>query len=336
MHGCVLFFPFFVWLQLIFKNDKIIIRFNKTLTTLRILYKVVMVVLVRSMTGYGRHTQSLDGRLIGVEVKSVNHRYLEYSARLPKGCGFLENRLKAFVQQKITRGKVDVAVTIERIGGAQLTVRVDQALADGYVEALRALAQRYCLKQDIDAAAVAAYPEVLVVEKEQEDEEALWDAVRQTAETAFGRLLEMREQEGANLKRDLLRRAQDIDFMVKEIEVRSPQTVQAYKERLQARMKELFAEPDYQEARLYGELVLFTDKVSVAEETVRLRSHLSQMRAMLESQEAVGRKLDFLAQEMNREANTIGAKAADAQIAYMVVDIKAEVEKIREQIQNIE
>ena len=172
--------------------------------------------------------------------------------------------------------------------------------------------------------------------KEQEDEEVLWNAVQQVAETAFDRMLEMREQEGANLKQDLLKRAENIDCMVKEIEIRSPQTVEEYKERLQARMKELFSDSEYNESRLYTELILFTDKVSVAEETVRMRSHIGQLKTMLESKEAIGRKLDFLAQEMNREANTIGSKAMDAQIAYMVVDIKAEVEKIREQIQNIE
>ena len=288
------------------------------------------------MTGYGRYEQTIDGWLIGVEVKSVNHRYLEYTARFPKGYGFLENKLKSFVQHKIARGKVDVTVTIEHVCDTQLTVQVNESLARGYVQALKTLAQQYHLNQEIDAVSIANYPDVLTVYKEQEDEEVLWNAVQQVSETAFCHMLEMREQEGANLKQDLLRRADDIDRMVKEIEMRSPQTVEEYKQRLQARMKELFADSEYNESRLYTELILFTDKVSVAEETVRLRSHIGQLKTMLESKEAVGRKSDFLAQEMNREANTIGSKAMDAQIAYMVVDIKAEVEKIREQIQNIE
>ncbi len=289
--------------------------------------------MIKSMTGYGRYEQTIDGWLIGIEVKSVNHRYLEYTARFPKGYGFLENKLKSFVQHKIARGKVDVTVTIEHVCDTQLTVQVNESLASGYVQALKTLAQQYHLNQEMDAASIANYPDVLTVHKEQEDEEALWNAVQQVAETAFDRMLEMREQEGANLKQDLLKRAEN---MVKEIEMRSPQTVEEYKERLQARMKELFSDSEYNESRLYTELILFTDKVSVAEETVRLRSHIGQLKTMLESKEAVGRKLDFLAQEMNREANTIGSKAMDAQIAYMVVDIKAEVEKIREQIQNIE
>lgn len=324
-------------MHLIFKNDKIFIQFNdKNLTVFKILRKVGMIVLIKSMTGYGRCEQTIDGRLIGVEVKSVNHRYLEYTARLPKGYGFLENKLKSFVQHKIARGKVDITVTIEHVCDTQLTVQVNKSLASGYVQALKMLAQQYHLKQEIDAVSIANYPDVLTVHKEQEDEEALWNMVQQAAETAFCYMLEMREQEGANLKQDLLRRADDIDCMVKEIEARSPQTVEEYKERLHARMKELFADSEYNDARLYTELVLFTDKVSVAEETVRLHSHICQLKTMLESKEAVGRKLDFLAQEMNREANTIGSKAMDAQIAYMVVDIKTEIEKIREQIQNIE
>ena len=292
--------------------------------------------MIKSMTGYGRYEQTIDGRLIGVEVKSVNHRYLEYTARLPKGYGFLENKLKSFVQHKIARGKVDVTVTIEHICDTQLTVQVNESLASGYVQALKLLAQQYHLNPEINAVSIANYPDVLIVHKEYEDEDALWKEVQPVAKIAFDHMLEMRGQEGANLKQDLLKRAEDIERMVKEIEIRSPQTVAEYKERLQARMKELFADSEYNESRLYTELILFTDKVSVAEETVRLRSHIGQLRTMLESKEAVGRKLDFLAQEMNREANTIGSKAMDAKIAYAVVDIKAEVEKIREQIQNIE
>lgn len=198
-----------------------------------------MIILIKSMTGYGRYEQTIDGWLIGVEVKSVNHRYLEYTARFPKGYGFLENKLKSFVQHKIARGKVDVTVTIEHVCDTQLTVQVNESLARGYVQALKTLAQQYHLNQEIDAVSIANYPDVLTVYKEQEDEEVLWNAVQQVSETAFCHMLEMREQEGANLKQDLLRRADDIDRMVKEIEMRSPQTVEEYKQRLQARMKEL-------------------------------------------------------------------------------------------------
>lgn len=288
------------------------------------------------MTGYGRCEQTIDGRLIGLELKSVNHRYLEYTARLPKGYGFLEGKLKSFIQSKISRGKLDVTVTIENIDDEHVTVQVNESLANGYVQALKKLSQQFGLNDELNAIAISAYPDVLTVQKAQEDEEKLWLCVQQAAEKALDNMLVMRVQEGQNLKQDLLMRANDIEQLVKQIEARSPQTVEEYKERLNARVQELVNDQDYNESRLYMEIALFADKTSVVEETVRLHSHVNQLRNMLESTEAVGRKLDFLAQEMNREANTIGSKAMDAQIAYMVVDVKAEIEKIREQIQNIE
>ena len=197
------------------------------------------------------------------------------------------------MQHKIARGKVDVTVTIEHVCDTQLTVQVNESLARGYVQALKTLAQQYHLNQEIDAVSIANYPDVLTVYKEQEDEEVLWNAVQQVSETAFCHMLEMREQEGANLKQDLLRRADDIDRMVKEIEMRSPQTVEEYKQRLQARMKELFADSEYNESRLYTELILFTDKVSVAEENRPAAQSYWSTETMLESKEAVGRKIRF-------------------------------------------
>lgn len=288
------------------------------------------------MTGYGRQEHLVDGRLVYVEVRTVNHRYLEYNARTPKGFAFLESKLKALVQTYVARGKTDVTITVEHTDREPVRVQVNQALAGGYVRALRELAAEFDLSSEIAAVQVAAYPEVLTVQREELDEAQLWQAVRQTAQAALEQLVLMREQEGADLKRDLLNRAAQVTCMVERVEARSPQTVEEYRRRLQARLEELKSDEAYNEARLYTELTLFADKVAVAEETVRLRSHLHKLEQTLEEPEAVGRKLDFLAQEMHREANTIGAKAVDSEIAHIVVEMKTEIEKIREQIQNIE
>ncbi len=288
------------------------------------------------MTGYGRQEHLVDGRLVCVEVRTVNHRYLEYNARTPKGFAFLESKLKALVQTYVARGKTDVTITVEHTDREPVRVQVNQALAGGYVRALRELAAEFDLSSEIAAVQVAAYPEVLTVQREELDEAQLWQAVRQTAQAALEQLVLMREQEGADLKRDLLNRAAQVTCMVERVEARSPQTVEEYRRRLHARLEELKSDEAYNEARLYTELTLFADKVAVAEETVRLRSHLHKLEQTLEEPEAVGRKLDFLAQEMHREANTIGAKAVDSEIAHIVVEMKTEIEKIREQIQNIE
>ncbi len=292
--------------------------------------------MIKSMTGYGRYEKVINGRLIGAEVRSVNHRYFEYTARLPKGYGFLEGQLKSFVQSKVSRGKLDIIVTIEPTRDAPISIEINESLADSYMQALKRLARQFDLKEEVDVFTIASYSEVLNVQREQENEEQLWLAVSQVVEKALADMLAMREQEGQNLKQDILNHAANIEQLVNEIKVRSPQTVEAYKERLKVRMQELTNDREYNETRLYMEITLFADKISVVEETVRLCSHVDQFRNMLGSAEAVGRKLDFLVQEMNREANTIGSKALDAQIAYMVVDMKAEIEKIREQIQNIE
>lgn len=288
------------------------------------------------MTGYGRQEQLVDGRLICVEVRTVNHRYLEYNARTPRSFAFLEGKLKALVQTYVARGKTDVTITVEHTDREPVRVQVNQTLASGYVCALRELAAAFDLSPEITAVQVAASPEVLTVQREELDEAQLWQAVRQTAQAALEQLVLMREQEGADLKRDLLNRAAQVTCMVERVEARSPQTVEEYRRRLQARLEELKSDEAYNEARLYTELTLFADKVAVAEETVRLRSHLHKLGQTLEEPEAVGRKLDFLAQEMHREANTIGAKAVDSEIAHIVVEMKTEIEKIREQIQNIE
>ena len=292
--------------------------------------------MIKSMTGYGRFEGVIEGRQITVETKSVNHRYFEFSSRITRGYGFLEERLKGYLQERVARGKVDAYVSIETLEDAEAQVQVNHSLAAGYVNALHELAQRYNLRDDLSVSTLSRYSEIFSVHKAPEDEDAIWRIVQQGADFAMESFLAMREREGQRMKEDVSSHAERILQLVDQIEARSPQTVVEYQQKLQARLEEMLADAKIDEQRILTEAAIFADKVAVAEETVRLRSHFDQMHQMLESGEPVGRKLDFLVQEMNREANTIGSKAVDSQIAYLVVDIKAEIEKIREQIQNIE
>ncbi len=292
--------------------------------------------MIRSMTGYGRGQATVDGMDITVEIKSVNHRYYEYTSRLPRTYGFLDDKLKTYLQGSISRGKVDVFVSIDIIDAPGSEVAVNYALAEGYLRGLRALAERYGLRDDVTVANLARYPDILTVRKAAEDEEKIWGAVRQVADMAMERFIQMREREGARMREDVLGRRRTILNAVTLVEERSPQTVKEHMDKVEARMRELLGTATVDEQRLLTEAALFADKIAVAEETVRLRSHLDQLEHMLDSSEPVGRKLDFLVQEINRETNTIGSKSQDVQLARVVVDIKAEIEKIREQIQNIE
>lgn len=292
--------------------------------------------MIRSMTGYGRSEMVVDGRAVTVEIKSVNHRYFEFSCRTSRGYSFLEEKMKSYLQQQIFRGKVDAYISIDALESAQSQVTVNHPLAAGYIYALRELAERYDLSDDISVSTVARYSDIFSVHKAPEDEDAVWASVEKAAAEAVENFIRMRETEGERLKADVLSRADTIMQRVEEIEARSPQTVSEYEERLRQKIQELLGDNTVDEQRLLTETAIFADKVAVAEETVRLRSHFRQMKEMMEAGGPIGRKLDFLVQEMNREANTIGSKAVDSQIAYLVVDIKAEIEKIREQIQNIE
>ena len=292
--------------------------------------------MIKSMTGYGRGQATVEGMDITVEIKSVNHRYYEYTSRLPRTYGFLDDKLKSYLQGSISRGKVDVYVSIDIVDAPGSEVAVNYALAEGYLRGLRALAERYGLRDDITVANLARYPDILTVRKAAEDEEKIWEAVRRVADMALERFLQMREREGARMREDVLNRRRTILEAVAVVEERSPQTVKEHMDKVEARMRELLDTATVDEQRLLTEAALFADKIAVAEETVRLLSHLDQLEHMLDSGEPVGRKLDFLVQEINREANTIGSKSQDVQLARVVVDIKAEIEKIREQIQNIE
>ena len=292
--------------------------------------------MIRSMTGYGRNQDTIDGLSIVVELKSVNHRFYEYSSRLPRGYGFLDDKLKTYLQQRISRGKVDVFVQIHALEAVGSEVVVDHGLAESYLNALRELSGRYELRDDVSASALSRYPDVLTVRQAALDEDAVWSAVSQVADGALDRFIAMREVEGARMREDVLSRADTIRKAVAVVEEKSPETVRAHMEKVENRIRELLDGVPLDEARLLNEAAVFADKVAVAEETVRLNSHLDQLEQLLNCDEAIGRKLDFLVQEINRETNTIGSKCSDLALTRIVVDIKAEIEKIREQIQNIE
>ena len=288
------------------------------------------------MTGYGRAEETFQGCKITVELRSVNNRYLDCSVRIPRLYLFAEDGVKTRVQKTISRGKVDVFVTMDNGGGEQVQVKVNQPVADSYYAALTQLAQRYELAGDISVSLLSRFPEVLLAEQAEEDTEAMAANIYAVLDRALADFDQMRTREGERMKADILSRADTIQEKVALVEERSPQTVADYRAKLEARMNEVLANTQIDPARILTEAAIFADKVAVDEETVRLRSHIAQLRDMLDKGGAVGRKLDFLIQEFNREANTIGSKCSDIDIARQVVDIKAEIEKIREQIQNIE
>ena len=292
--------------------------------------------MAKSMTGYGRAQQMLGGRDITVEIKSVNHRFFEFSARVPRAYGYLEERLKSYVQGQISRGKVEVGVTILTVEGQNAVVEANRELAGAYVDALRKIGEEAGLKDDLTLSTLTRFSDIFTVRREAEDEEEIWAAVRTVADEAVNRFVAMRAAEGERLRADLLGRLESIGRGVALVKEQSPRTVEAYRERLAAKIREVLADRQIDETRIVTEAAIFADRVAVDEETVRLENHLVQFREILGSDYPIGRKLDFLVQEINREANTIGSKAQDVAVAQVVVDIKSDVEKIREQIQNIE
>ena len=292
--------------------------------------------MIKSMTGYGRAQGSFSGGDITVEVKSVNNRYLDCGVKLPRGYAYLEESIKALVQKSISRGKVDVFVTINAAGADNVTVSVNTPVAEGYLAAMRQLVEQYGVADDISASVFSRFSDVFLVEKQEQDENEVKSAIGGVVSEALSAFDTMRTREGQALKADLLQKAGGILTLVSMVEERSPITVKAYRERLTAKMQEVLADRQIDEARIIQEAAIYADKVAVDEETVRLRSHVDQLQTMLREGGVIGRKLDFLMQEMNREANTIGSKANDVSMAQTVVNIKSEIEKIREQIQNIE
>lgn len=292
--------------------------------------------MLKSMTGFGRATEQINGLDVTVEIKSVNHRYFEFSCRVPRVYQFLEEKLKSFCQQKISRGKVEIGVFIEQTDGNSQSVEINHDYAAAYIGALRELSKKYKIKADIKASDFIGNSDMFKIRRNELPDELVGEAVLTVAEKAVESFMEMRTVEGERLKEDICTRADDILSKVALVEEQTPQTVKAYRERLEQRIRDLLADARVDEQRLIAETAIFADKVAVDEETVRLKSHIAQLKALVEQEEPVGKKLDFIVQEMNREANTIGSKAQDIEIAHTVVDIKSEIEKIREQIQNIE
>ena len=292
--------------------------------------------MVSSMTGYGRGETVKENISVVVELRSVNHRYFEFSCRVPRGYVFLEDKLKTFCQQRITRGKVDLFLTLDVTASDNVVVEINHSLASGYVNAIKELSETYEINDGFSAVTLARFPDIFTVKSQALDEDNVWSVVEEAVSLALDGFTAMRAKEGKKLYDDVKSRVETILEKVAFVEERSPETVKAYREKLETRIREMLADATVDEGRLLTETAIFADKVAVAEETVRLRSHIKQLMELLESDIAVGRKLDFIVQEMNREANTIGSKAQDIEIAHTVVDIKAEIEKIREQIQNIE
>lgn len=292
--------------------------------------------MIKSMTGFGRAEEIISGRDIIVEIRSVNHRYFEFSARVPRAYGYLEEKLKSYISGKISRGKVEVSVTVTAVETSDALIEVNKSVAKGYVDALRSANEELGLTDDLTLSKLIRLPDIFSVRKTAEDEEVIWNDVKAVADKASDCFIKMRETEGEKMKEDVLERADAIEEMVFEIERLSPISAESYRNKLYARLCEVLAGKNIDEQRIVTEAAIFADKTAVAEETVRLKSHLKQLNDMLSLSEPVGRKLDFLIQEFNREANTIGSKAQDIAITKLVVDLKSEIEKIREQIQNIE
>ena len=292
--------------------------------------------MIKSMTGYGRAQGSFSGGDILVEIKSVNNRYLDCGVKLPRVYGFAEEAVKARVQQTISRGKVDVYINISSAGAQNVKISLNTPVLEGYLSALRQIAEEYQVRDDISVSSLTRFNDVFLVEKQEEDEQEVQEAILSVVSQALDAFDAMRTAEGQALKQDLLQKSDEILELVSKVEARSPVTVAAYRERLLGKMQEVLENTALDETRIIQEAAIYADKVAVDEETVRLRSHVDQLRTMLQEGGVIGRKLDFLMQEMNREANTIGSKGNDVEQARNVVDIKSQLEKIREQIQNIE
>lgn len=292
--------------------------------------------MTRSMTGFGRAQKIIEGRDILVEIRSVNHRYYEFSSRLPRAYGYLDDKLKTLIQNKISRGKVEVSVVINNVEEKNTIVQLNSSMVKGYINALRQVDPQLGLRDDLTLNSIFRIPDAFNVQKTVEDEDEICNCVCEVANEAAQKFVLMRETEGERLKNDVLSRIKTIYNMVSAVEELSPLTVENYRNKLYQKLTEILESSQIDQQRILTEAAIFADKIAVDEETVRLRSHMSQLQTLLGTDEPIGRKLDFIVQEMNREVNTIGSKAQDIQITKLVVNMKSEIEKIREQIQNIE
>lgn len=292
--------------------------------------------MLKSMTGFGRAEVMDSDKKITVELKSVNHRYLDMNVKMPKKFSFFEAAIRNVLKKYIQRGKVDVFISYEDYTENRVALRYNKELAGEYLRYLNAMAQDFQLSNDVSASVLSHYPEVLVMEEEPVDENEIWSSLEQVLTEAAIQFVASRETEGQNLKTDLFGKLEALDEKVNQIEERGPEILRAYRERLMQKMREFLEDTQIEESRIAAEVVLFADKICTDEETVRLHSHIKNMKDVLESGNGIGRKLDFIAQEMNREANTILSKANDLEVSNIAIDLKTEIEKIREQIQNIE
>lgn len=292
--------------------------------------------MIKSMTGFGRCEIQKYSRKFTVELKSVNHRYLDVNIRMPKKLNFFETAIRSLLKSYAARGKIDIFVTCEDLSQAQMSVKYNSSLAEEYMKYLKQMEKEFGLENDIRVSTLSRYPEVFTMEEQSEDEEELWNGLKEALEGAFKQFVETRKREGENLKKDILSKLDILSEQIEFIEERSPQIIAEYRTKLEDKMKELLADTQIEESRIAAEVILFADKICTDEEVVRLKSHISHMRNTLEEQDEIGRKLDFIAQEMNREANTILSKANDIEVSDRAIGLKTEIEKIREQIQNIE
>ena len=292
--------------------------------------------MIRSMTGYGSAKGTVAGFSFTAELRSVNNRYLDVSIKLPRGFLFAESEIKAYLQRQVSRGKLDFFLTMDAVEGDRTRVRTNTRLAEAYRDAIAELGASLELPVSTTALDIAKFPDVLSLEKEELDQAAFLEQMTPLLEQAVSDFNAMRAREGGKLAEDLLRKADRIEELVGAVEQQAPKTVALYRERLESRLREVLDDSSVPEERIVAEAAIFADRVATDEETVRLRSHLAQFRKMMAEGSPIGRKLDFLIQEFNREANTIGSKCQDSEIAYLVVELKSEIEKIREQVQNLE
>ena len=292
--------------------------------------------MIKSMTGFGREHEIVNGREILAEIKSVNHKFFELSAKLPRNYSYLEPKLKTLLKEQITRGKVELSLSVYNVDVKDTTVRINEQTVSQYINAMRHAGETMLLDDSLCVSDLLRIPDAFTVIKEEADEQQLWEDISSVVKKALDKFIAMRRTEGEALKADVLQKAAVIEEMVGKIEVCSPESVAAYRKKLEDRLAEILVSTNIDEQRILTEAAIFAEKTAVDEETVRLRSHIEQLRQMLDSENEIGRKLDFLVQEINRETNTIGSKASDIRITRLVVDMKSEIEKIREQIQNIE
>ncbi|NLJ88116.1 MAG: YicC family protein [Epulopiscium sp.] len=292
--------------------------------------------MVRSMTGYGQGKVVVDDRKFTVEIRSVNHRYNDINIRIPRALNYLEEKIRTFVKERVSRGKIDIFVSFETTSKDDFDVSLNENLLEAYLEQLNIIKNKCNVIDDISVSLLARFPDIILVNKKEDDKDTLWKLLEEALNQAFNGFLSMREKEGENLKNDLLAKIKACAGHLAKIKERSPRLVEEYKSKLEKRLEEILANHSIDENRIATEIAIFADHCSIDEEIVRLGSHLNQFRDILNKEEIVGRKLDFLAQEMNREVNTIGSKANDIQITQSVLELKSEIEKIREQIQNLE